>query len=67
MEKLEIPEGEECGDCPFKLFENDGPVDMSQCALYGEWWEEGCDLKRCPECLADHPHGAVIKIENKEG
>lgn len=69
MERFEIPAGEECEDCPFKLFENDGPVDLSQCALYGECghrWTEDYDLKRCSQCLSDHPHGAMVIIQNKE-
>lgn len=64
MEKFEIPEGKDCCKdadnyvCPFADSNRD------YCRIY----QRGLNLlRRCSLCLLDHPHGAVIKIENKEG
>ena len=59
-----IPAGESCDDCPFRLLDNDSTVTIDQCVLYGDWWSEG-DLKRCPNCLTDHPNGATVTIDSK--
>jgi len=63
MEKLEIPAGRSCelGGGSFCVFQDNVE---ERCHIYGDLddW-----VLRHPQCLADHPHGAVIKIENKEG
>lgn len=59
--KFTIPKGRYCGACKFYYF------DFAVCTLFRrQLWGLNL-LRRCSLCLLDHPHGAVITIQNKEG